>query len=323
MDFLRSRRLRYTESVRSLVRETRINIEDLVYPIFVTEGTNVKEEIVSMPGQYRYSIDKLLEEAEELKSLNLKSLLIFGIPDHKDECATSAYCDGNIVSRAIKAMKEKFDDFYIIADVCLCEYMSHGHCGVVENGSVDNDKTLPLLAKSAVAYAQAGADMIAPSDMMDGRVLAIREELDKNGFINIPIMAYSAKYCSAFYGPFRDAADSAPQFGDRKSYQMDPSNVREAVKLILNDIQCGADITMVKPAMPYLDVIKEVKGLVNIPVAAYNVSGEYSMIKAADKLGWLDGKRAAMESLVAIKRAGADIIITYFAKEFAKGELHL
>lgn len=318
---MRGRRLRSNENIRSLVRETIVNIDDLVYPLFVVEGESIKEEIISMPNNYRFSIDELIKEVSELHELGLKSILLFGIPSHKDEIGTSAYCDGNIVAKAIKAVKDNFNDMYIIADVCLCEYTSHGHCGVIEDGYVNNDETLPLLAKAAVSYANAGADMIAPSDMMDGRIKYIRESLDKNGFINVSIMAYSAKYCSSFYGPFRDAADSAPQFGDRKSYQMDSANGTEAIKEILWDIEEGADIVMVKPAMPYLDIIYRARAIVNVPVAAYNVSGEYSMIKAADKLGWIDGKKAAMESLVSIKRAGADIIITYFAKEFAKGDI--
>lgn len=319
---MRGRRLRTNEVIRSMVRETVVNKNELIYPLFVVEGEGIKEEISSMPDNYRFSIDMLMEEIKELYELGLKGVLIFGIPDHKDELGTSAYCEGNIVSKAIMAIKKEYPDMYVIADVCLCEYTNHGHCGFIEDGYVNNDKTLPLLAKTAISYAKAGADMIAPSDMMDGRIKYIRKALDDNGFVNTVLMSYSAKYCSSFYGPFRDAADSAPKFGDRKTYQMDPANSREALKEIMADIEEGADIIMVKPALPYLDIIKSAKDNTNIPVCAYNVSGEYSMIKAADKMGWLDGKKAAMESLVSIKRAGADIIITYFAKEFAKGELY-
>lgn len=319
---MRGRRLRTNEVIRSMVRETVVNKNELIYPIFVVEGEGIKEEISSMPNNYRFSIDMLMEEIKELYELGLKGVLIFGIPDHKDELGTSAYCEGNIVSKAIMAIKKEYPDMYVIADVCLCEYTNHGHCGFIEDGYVNNDKTLPLLAKTAISYAKAGADMIAPSDMMDGRIKYIRKALDDNGFVNTVLMSYSAKYCSSFYGPFRDAADSAPKFGDRKTYQMDPANSREALKEIMADVEEGADIIMVKPALPYLDIIKSAKDNTNIPVCAYNVSGEYSMIKAADKMGWLDGKKAAMESLVSIKRAGADIIITYFAKEFAKGELY-
>ena len=319
---MRGRRLRTNEVIRSMVRETVVNKNELIYPLFVVEGEGIKEEISSMPDNYRFSIDMLMEEIKELYELGLKGVLIFGIPDHKDELGTSAYCEGNIVSKAIMAIKKEYPDMYVIADVCLCEYTNHGHCGFIEDGYVNNDKTLPLLAKTAISYAKAGADMIAPSDMMDGRIKYIRKALDDNGFVNTVLMSYSAKYCSSFYGPFRDAADSAPKFGDRKTYQMDPANSREALKEIMADVEEGADIIMVKPALPYLDIIKSAKDNTNIPVCAYNVSGEYSMIKAADKMGWLDGKKAAMESLVSIKRAGADIIITYFAKEFAKGELY-
>lgn len=319
---MRGRRLRTNEVIRSMVRETVVNKNELIYPLFVVEGEGIKEEISSMPDNYRFSIDMLMEEIKELYELGLKGVLIFGIPDHKDELGTSAYCEGNIVSKAIMAIKKEYPDMYVIADVCLCEYTNHGHCGFIEDGYVNNDKTLPLLAKTAVSYAKAGADMIAPSDMIDGRIKYIRKALDDNGFVNTVLMSYSAKYCSSFYGPFRDAADSEPKFGDRKTYQMDPANSREALKEIMADVEEGADIIMVKPALPYLDIIKSAKDNTNIPVCAYNVSGEYSMIKAADKMGWLDGKKAAMESLVSIKRAGADIIITYFAKEFAKGELY-
>lgn len=320
---MRGRRLRSNVQIRKLVQETRLNLEDFIYPLFIVEGKNKKEEITSMPGIYRFSIDELLKEMEELIFLGIKNVLFFGIPEYKDKWGSSAYCKDNIVSKAIRAVKEKHNDVYIIADVCLCEYTSHGHCGVVDcNNTVNNDETLPLLAQASISYAQAGADMIAPSDMMDSRIGYIRSELDKAGFIDIPIMSYSAKYCSAFYGPFREAADSAPQFGDRRTYQMDSSNKKEAIKEIMADIEEGADIVMVKPALPYLDVIQQAAQITHLPICAYQVSGEYAMIQAADKMDWIDGKRAAIESLTAIKRAGADMIITYFAKDFALGKLN-
>lgn len=318
---MQARRLRKNEVIRSLIRETSISKADLVYPLFVTEGKGVKEEIMSMPNQYRFSVDELLKEAKELKDLGINAVLLFGIPAYKDELGSSAYCENNIIERAIRALKQEVPDMYIIADVCLCEYTSHGHCGVVENGEVKNAPTLVLLAKAAVSYAKAGADMIAPSDMMDFRVAYIRKALNEAGYEDIPIMAYSAKFCSSFYGPFREAASSAPQFGDRRGYQMDPANAKEALKEILTDIEEGADIVMVKPALPYLDIVKTVKDKVVTPLACYQVSGEYAMIKAAEKMGWLDGAKAARESLIAIKRAGADMIITYFAKDFAKGDI--
>ncbi|WP_102398843.1 porphobilinogen synthase [Haloimpatiens massiliensis] len=314
----RPRRLRVNETIRSIVRETKINIEDLVYPLFVVEGENIKEEIKSMPDNYRFSIDKLLEEVKELQELGIKSILLFGIPEHKDECGSDAYDENGIIQKAVRAIKVNFPKMYVITDICMCEYTCHGHCGILtEDGYVDNDKTLEYLGKIAVSHALAGADMVAPSDMMDGRVGYMREALDKAGYVNVPIMAYSAKYSSAFYGPFRDAADSAPSFGDRKAYQMDPANINEAVREVELDIEEGADIVMVKPALPYLDVIRKVKDTFNIPIAAYNVSGEYSMIKMAVDNGLLN-ESAIMESLVSIKRAGADIIITYFAKYVAK-----
>lgn len=320
---MRGRRLRSNVQIRKLVQETRLHLEDFIYPLFIVEGKNKKEEITSMPGIYRFSIDELLKEMEELIFLGIKNVLFFGIPEYKDKWGSSAYCKDNIVSKAIRAVKEKHNDVYIIADVCLCEYTSHGHCGVVDcNNTVNNDETLPLLAQASISYAQAGADMIAPSDMMDSRIGYIRSELDKAGFIDIPIMSYSAKYCSAFYGPFREAADSAPQFGDRRTYQMDSSNKKEAIKEIMADIEEGADIVMVKPALPYLDVIQQAAQITHLPICAYQVSGEYAMIQAADKMDWIDGKRAAIESLTAIKRAGADMIITYFAKDFALGKLN-
>lgn len=314
----RPRRLRVNETIRSIVRETKVNIEDLVYPLFVVEGENIKEEIKSMPDNYRFSIDKLLEEVKELQELGIKSILLFGIPEHKDECGSDAYDENGIIQKAVRAIKVNSPKMYVITDICMCEYTCHGHCGILtEDGYVDNDKTLEYLGKIAVSHALAGADMVAPSDMMDGRVGYMREALDKAGYVNIPIMAYSAKYSSAFYGPFRDAADSAPSFGDRKAYQMDPANINEAVREVELDIEEGADIVMVKPALPYLDVIRKVKDTFNIPIAAYNVSGEYSMIKMAVDNGLLN-ESAIMESLVSIKRAGADIIITYFAKYVAK-----
>lgn len=314
----RPRRLRTNETIRSIVRETKLNIDDLIYPLFVVEGENIKEEIKSMPDNYRFSIDKLLEEVRELQDLGIKSILLFGIPNHKDNEGSDAYDDNGIIQKAVRAIKVNFPNMYVITDICMCEYTCHGHCGILtEDGYVDNDKTLNYLGKIALSHAKAGADMVAPSDMMDGRVSYIREVLDKAGYVNMPIMAYSAKYSSAFYGPFRDAADSAPAFGDRKAYQMDPANINEAIREVELDINEGADIVMVKPALPYLDVIRKVKDTFNMPIAAYNVSGEYSMIKMAVDNGLLN-ESAIMESLVSIKRAGADIIITYFAKYIAK-----
>jgi porphobilinogen synthase len=285
--------------------------------VFVVEGDGIKQEISSMPGQFQMSIDNVVRECEELQRLGLNSILLFGIPAEKDEVGSGAYDENGIIQKGLRAIKKEFPEIVAITDVCLCEYTSHGHCGVVENGDVQNDATLDLLVKEALSHAQAGADVIAPSDMMDGRVGAIRSALDKNGFADIPIMAYSAKYSSAFYGPFREAAESAPQFGDRRSYQMDPPNSDEAIREIALDIQEGADIVMVKPALSYLDIIRRTKDEFNMPVAAYNVSGEYSMIKAAAANGWLDGERVMIEVLTSIKRAGADVIITYFAKDAA------
>ena len=318
------RRLRKNDVIRGLVRETALQKEQLIYPLFVVEGYGIKNEISSMPGQFHFSIDCLLVEIKELLDLGLRAVLLFGVPDHKDETGSTAYCEGNLVERAIAAVKKEYPQMYVIADVCLCEYTSHGHCGMLDkSGYVNNEETLPLLAKASASYAAAGADMIAPSDMMDGRVEYIRQYLNNNGFDDVSIMAYSAKYCSSFYGPFREAAGSAPQFGDRRGYQMDPGNRREALKEVLADIHEGADIVMVKPAMPYLDVLCQVKEMVYVPVCAYQVSGEYAMITAAANHGWLCGPRAAMESLLSIKRAGADFIITYYAKDFAKGLLEI
>ena len=315
---MRLRRLRRTEALRRLVRETKVDTSDLIYPLFVIEGKGIKQEIDSMPGIFRYTVDLLPEEAKEISKLGLPGVILFGIPEHKDELGTGAYHPEGIIQRAIRAMKEAVPELVIVTDVCLCEYTSHGHCGVVVDGYVDNDKTLELLAKTALSHAEAGADIVAPSDMMDGRVKAIRQALDGNGFPLIPIMSYAAKYASAFYGPFREAVESAPQFGDRRSYQMDSPNWREALREIEQDIAEGADIVMVKPALAYLDVIRKARDTFNHPLATFNVSGEYAMVKAAIQQGWLDERQVIMEILTAIKRAGADIIITYHAKEVAR-----
>ena len=314
----RLRRLRRNSALREMFRETHLHKSDFIYPLFVVEGDGVKSEISSMPGQFQMSVDNVVRECEELQRLGLNSILLFGIPAEKDEVGSGAYDENGIIQKALRAVKKEFPEMVAITDVCLCEYTSHGHCGVIENGDVQNDATLDLLVKEALSHARAGADIIAPSDMMDGRVGAIRNALDENGFADTPVMAYSAKYSSAFYGPFREAAESAPQFGDRKSYQMDPPNSDEAMREIALDIQEGADIVMVKPALSYLDIIRRAKNEFNLPTAAYNVSGEYSMIKAAVTNGWLDGERVMLEVLTSIKRAGADVIITYFAKEAAR-----
>ncbi len=314
----RPRRLRYGENLRKMVRETRMDASMLVYPIFVKEGTGVVEEIPTMPNQFRYSIDTVNQKVKSLLEQGVTGLIIFGIPDEKDEIGSGAYSDKGIVQRAIRKIKSEHPEMYVISDVCMCEYTSHGHCGVLCNHDVDNDKTLELLAKTALSHVKAGADMVAPSDMMDGRVSAIRKLLDKHGFINIPIMSYAVKYASAFYGPFRDAAGSAPSFGDRKSYQMDYHNSREALKEALADVEEGADIIMVKPAMSYLDILAEVKKATNVPVAAYSVSGEYSMIKAGAQLGYIDEEKIICESATCAFRAGCDIYITYYAEEIAK-----
>jgi porphobilinogen synthase len=314
---LRLRRLRRNEALRALVRETKVEVGDLVYPLFVVEGSKIKQKISSMPGLYRLSNDLLPKEVEEIARLGIPAIILFGIPQKKDEVGSSAYHPKGVIQQAIRAIKKTTPELLVITDVCLCEYTSHGHCGVVVDGYVDNDKTLGLLAKTALSHAEAGADIVAPSDMMDGRVKAIRQALDGNGFQDIPILAYAAKYASYFYGPFREAAESAPQFGDRRSYQMDPPNWREALREVEQDIVEGADIVMVKPALPYLDVIRKVRDTFNHPLAAYSVSGEYAMVKAAAKQGWLDEKGLVLEMLTAIKRAGADIIITYYAKEAA------
>ena len=309
----RSRRLRFNDSIRDLVRETTLSPSDFIYPIFVVEGKNIKSEISSLPNCYHYSVDRLDEIISEVKSAGVRGVLLFGIPEHKDCCGSEAYSDDGIVQKAIRKIKEIDRSIYVITDVCMCEYTDHGHCGILNGDYVDNDKTLEFLGKISLSHAKAGADMIAPSDMMDGRVGFIREALDREGFINIPIMSYSAKYCSAFYGPFREAANSAPKFGDRKTYQMDPANRREALKEVEQDLQEGADIIMVKPALSYLDIIREVKNNTVVPICAYSVSGEYAMIKAAASQGLIDEERVVMEMLTSIKRAGADIIITYYA----------
>jgi porphobilinogen synthase len=313
----RLRRLRKTAALRGMFRETSLSPADFIYPLFIVEGENVKKEISSMPAQFQLSIDHALRECEELTSLDVNSIILFGIPNEKDEVGSGAYADDGIIQKATRAIKERFPEMIVVTDVCLCEYTSHGHCGVVEDGYVHNDKTLELLAKEAVSHAKSGADVIAPSDMMDGRIDAIRKALDSNGFSDTPIMAYSAKYSSGFYGPFREAAESTPQFGDRKTYQMDFGNSDEALREIALDVQEGADVIMVKPALSYLDVIRRAKDNFNLPICAYNVSGEYSMVKAAAENGWLDGEKVMMEILTSIKRAGADVIITYFAKEAA------
>ncbi len=314
----RPRRLREKGLLRRMVRETALAVDDLVYPVFAVHGRGVREPIPSMPGQFRLSIDELLKDVKDVAGARIPAVLVFGLPAEKDPRGSEAYAEDGIVQQAVRAIKDTVPDLLVITDVCLCQYTSHGHCGVVEDGAVRNDPTLELLARVAVSHAEAGADMVAPSDMMDGRVAAIREALDEATYSEVPIMAYSAKYASSFYGPFREAADSAPQFGDRRSYQMDPANGLEAMREIALDLDEGADIVMVKPALPYLDVISRAKAEFGVPLAAYSVSGEYAMIKAAGRFGWLDERRAMMEALTAIRRAGADIVITYFAREAAR-----
>ena len=319
MDLIqRPRRLRGSENLRKMVRETRMDKSSLIYPLFVKEGTGIEEEIPSMEGQFRYSVDRLPFELERLQNAGVNSIMLFGIPDHKDEVGSGAYDPNGIVQKALREAKKQFPDMYYITDVCMCEYTSHGHCGVLCGHDVNNDATLELLAKTAVSHVEAGADMVAPSDMMDGRVRAIREALDANGHYEAPIMSYAVKYASAFYGPFRDAAGSAPSFGDRKSYQMDFHNRREGMKEALTDVEEGADIIMVKPAMSYLDMVSEVSKAVNVPVATYSVSGEYAMVKAAAKMGWIEEERIMCEMAVSAYRAGAQIYLTYYAKELAK-----
>jgi len=309
--------MRKNENFRRMIRETTLSVDDFMYPLFVVSGKGIKKPIASMPGNYQMSIDQLVKEVKTAKEAGIPAVLLFGIPDRKDEVASGAFAKDGLMQRAVREIKNKVPDILVVTDVCLCEYTSHGHCGMIEKGEVDNDSTLEVLAETAVSHARAGADMVAPSAMMDGQIGAIREGLDEAGFEAIPIMAYSAKYASCFYGPFRDAAESAPQFGDRKSYQMDPANSDEAIREITLDVEEGADIIMVKPALAYLDVIRRAREEFDLPIAAYNVSGEFAMIKAAAQLGWLDGRRAMMEVLTSIKRAGTDIIITYFALEAA------
>lgn len=314
----RMRRLRKTENIRRMVRENHVRRDELIYPIFVTEGENICNPIPSMPGICQHSIDRLPQELDRVAAAGVSAVLLFGIPAHKDELGSGAYDENGITQRAIRIIKESYSDITVIADVCLCEYTSHGHCGIVKNGIILNDETLPYLARTAVSYARAGADIVAPSDMMDGRVKVIRDALDSEGFTDIPIMSYSAKFASCYYSPFRDAAHSAPEFGDRKTYQMDIANGREALREVAADLAEGADIVIAKPALGYMDVIKDISIHFNVPIAAYNVSGEYSMVKAAAMQGWIDEKKMVMENMVGLKRAGADMIITYHALDVAK-----
>ena len=314
----RPRRLRHSEALRRMIRETSLSVNDLILPLFAIGGRDIQNPISSMPGHFQLSVDNLLKTAKEAYDLGIPAIVLFGVPDKKDSLGTQAYAQDGIVQKATRAVKDKFPELVVITDVCLCQYTDHGHCGVVEGDTIDNDASLDLIARTALSHARAGADMVAPSDMMDGRVGEIREILDENDFSRIPIMSYAAKYCSAYYGPFRSAADSAPKFGDRRTYQMDPANALEAIREVTMDIEEGADIIMVKPALAYLDIICRVREEIDLPVAAYNVSGEFSMIKAAEKMGWIDGSKVMMETLTAIKRAGADMILTYFAIEAAQ-----
>lgn len=314
----RPRRLRRSETIRRMMRETTLQVDDLIMPLFVVHGTGIRQEIAPMPDNYQLSVDQLTKEVKEIAALGIPAVILFGIPEHKDAYGSEAYAKDGIIQQAVRAIKDSVTDLLVITDTCLCEYTSHGHCGVVEHGSVKNDPTIELLAKAAVSQAEAGADMIAPSDMMDGRVAAIREALDTDGFEEVAIMAYAAKYASSFYGPFREAAEATPQFGDRRSYQMDPANAAEALREVALDIEEGADIVMVKPALAYLDIVWRIRTEFDVPVAAYNVSGEFAMVKAAARLGWLEEERAMCEILTAIKRAGADLILTYFAKDAAR-----
>ncbi len=316
--YYRPRRLRRNDNIRRMVRETTLSVNDFIYPLFVTEGKEIRKPIASMPGNYQLSIDQLIIEVKEVYNLGIPAILLFGIPAHKDALGSNATSEKGIIQRAVSAIKNAVPEIYVITDVCFCEYTDHGHCGPIKDGEVDNDATLDLLAKQVLTHANAGADMVAPSGMMDGMVASIRNALDENNFKHIPIMSYAVKYASAFYGPFRDAAESAPQFGDRRGYQMDPANAREALNEVELDVEEGADIIMVKPALAYLDIIRQVYDRINLPVAAYNVSGEFSMVKAAAQLGWIDEQRVAMEMLTAIKRAGATLILTYFAKDAAR-----
>ena len=315
---IRPRRLRKSPAIRDMVRETNLSVKDLIAPLFVRYGRGIREPIPSMPGQYRFSRDSIVDEVKEIWNRGIPAKILFGIPDKKDPIGSGSWAEDGVVQQAIKAIKDSIPDIVIITDVCLCEYTDHGHCGIPKNGIIDNDTTLGYLQKQAVSHAKAGADIVAPSDMMDGRVAAIRDALDEEGYVDVAILSYAVKYASGFYGPFRDAAESAPQFGDRSTYQMDPANALEAIKEASLDIDEGADMVMVKPALPYLDIIYRVRQICDIPVAAYNVSGEYAMLKAADERGWLDGARCMMEMLVSIKRAGADLILTYFAKDVAR-----
>lgn len=314
----RTRRLRKTENIRRLVRENKLTIDDLIYPLFIEEGENIETEIVSMPGIKRFSLDRISKELDEVVDLDIPAVLLFGIPSEKDEVGSETWNDNGIMQRAVRFIKKNYPSLYVITDVCFCEYTSHGHCGIIHNNDVDNDATLINMAKQVISHAKAGADMVAPSGMMDGMIAAIREALDETGFYDLPIMSYAVKYASAYYGPFRDAADSTPTFGDRRTYQMDPSNRDEALREATFDDQEGADILMVKPALAYLDIIRDLKNNFDRPLACYNVSGEYAMIKAAGEKGWIDEDRVMMESLLSMKRAGADIIITYFAKDAAR-----
>ncbi len=314
----RPRRLRKNENFRRMIRETKLSVDNLVYPLFAVPGKDIKKPIGAMPGNFQMSVDHIVREVRKTKELGIPAVLLFGIPDRKDELASGAFARDGIIQQAVCRIKDRVPDILVVTDVCLCEYTSHGHCGMIEKGDVDNDTTLEVLAETALSHAKAGADMVAPSAMMDGQIRAIREALDESGYETMPILAYAAKYASCFYGPFREAAESAPQFGDRKAYQMDPANSDEAIREITLDVEEGADIVMVKPALPYLDIIRRAREEFDLPIAAYNVSGEFAMIQAAAQLGWLDGERAMMEALTSIKRAGADIILTYFAQAAAK-----
>jgi len=315
---VRPRRLRGTETLRRLVRETVLTKDDLILPLFVAPGQGVKNEISSMPGNFQWSTDTILTEIESMLQLGVRATILFGLPESKDEVGTGAYHEHGIVQRAIRAIKSRFPEMYVMTDVCLCEYTSHGHCGIIKGQSVDNDPTVDLIARTALSHAEAGADLVAPSDMMDGRIGTMRQLLDQSGYLDLPIMAYSAKYASAYYGPFRVAADSAPAFGDRRSYQMDPGNAREALREVALDVEEGADIVMVKPALAYMDIIHRVKAATHLPVACYNVSGEFAMVKAAAANGWIDEQRIVMETMTGFKRAGADLILTYHAKDVAR-----
>jgi porphobilinogen synthase len=315
---IRPRRLRRTATIRDMVRETHLSVKDLIFPLFVKHGQNIKEPISSLPGQYHFSVDRLLEEVEEIWSLKIPSVILFGLPETKDALGSSSYQEDGVIQQAIRAIKKQIPEMVVITDVCLCEYTDHGHCGIIKDGQVDNDSSLEVLARQAVSHAQSGADIVAPSDMMDGRVAAIREALDEHHLKETAILSYAVKYASSFYGPFREAADSAPQFGDRKGYQMDPANAIEALKEASLDMAEGADMIMVKPALPYLDIISRVREECLLPLAAYNVSGEYAIIKAGEMKGWIDGEKVMMETLISIKRAGADLILTYFAKDAAR-----